>query len=122
MTWLAAGLNDSAWLGLLEKRAAAETVGEVLAGMVGRTGAVGPATAATAARRPCGRRFPHRIPLRRLAEPERGVWQQIDPMLEQLILDREPGTHAYRPINDPAYLAAKLWLAQTRRPTLRLRI
>jgi hypothetical protein len=120
MVWLNAGLNDAALLGLLERRtdpARTGMVGEILAGIAGRTGsrrtATGPETADAV---PVG------------AEgflyagwaQDRSVWAQVTPMLQKLVLASDPGTRATIKPGDPLYEAAKLWLAQARRPVARV--
>jgi hypothetical protein len=117
MTWLAAGLNDAAMLGLLEKRSDPAVVDEVLAGVVGRTGVTGAGVSGEGHRGwpvapagflyagwPTGREF----------------WAQVPPMLERLVAANDPGRRVQVAADDPVYLAAKLWLAKSRRPAARV--
>ena len=124
MTYLSAGMNDAALVGLLQKRAdptlnggaGGGMISEILAGMVGRTGTRNNPVASD----------PSDIPL---AAPgflfsawsnDRATWNQVTPTLERLILAADPGSRASIRTDDPLYLAARMWLSQTRRPVARV--
>ncbi len=127
LTWLNAGLNDAALLGLVEQRGDTTHAGmlaEILAGMVGRTGlensylqpppsTLQPPTPDALPLAPTGYLYAGWP-----ADP--AVWDRVTPHLVQLILASNPGTRAALKPDDPAYLAARLWLAGTRRPVARL--
>jgi hypothetical protein len=115
MVWLSAGLNDAGLLGLLEKRSDAAMVNEVLAGLVGRTGLRDelPRPGGDWPLAPTGYLYAG-------WPSERGLWNQVTPMLERLVLAHDPGEAVKMRQDDPLYLAAKVWLAQARRPVARI--
>jgi hypothetical protein len=119
MVWLNEGLNDAALLGLLERRADSARTGmmsEILAGMIGRTGVVGgepPPDPAGAFVAPTGYLYAG-------WPADKALWEQATPNLLKLIQASDPGSRAQLKPDDPAYLAAKLWLAGTRRPVARI--
>jgi hypothetical protein len=119
MVWLNAGMNDAALLGLLERRAEATRAGmlsDILAAMVGRTGIAADETPrhdSAAPLAPTGFLYAG-WPV------DRDVWAQVTPNLLKLIRATDPGARAAVPADDPAYLAARLWLAGTRRPVARI--
>ncbi|HEY4329577.1 MAG TPA: hypothetical protein VGN88_07565 [Phycisphaerae bacterium] len=120
MLWLNQGLNDAALLGLLEKRtdaARSGVISEILAGVVGRTGMTAdPRQDAdpSALPSPAPGFLYAGWPL------NKGLWSNVTPALQQLILASDPGTRGSMKPDDPLYLSAKLWLAQTRRPAARV--
>ena len=119
MVWLNEGLNDAALLGLLEKRTDANrtgVLGEILGVMAGRTGTGGGGGAAVGGGVPAGAEG---VLIAGWAG-EKGAWGRVTPMLQKLVLASDPGTRATVKLDDPLYLAAKLWLGQARRPVARI--
>lgn len=133
MAWLHEGLNDAALLGMLEQQtdpAAKENIlEEILAGMIGRTGAPAPSPPPPATAPASAEALTPQILLPPTATPgflyaawpgNRAAWSQVTPMLQKLILAGDPGTRSSIRADDPDYLAAKIWLGQTRRPAGRV--
>ena len=114
MVWLNEGLNDTALLGLLEQRTDRDVVDALIAGLVGRTG--------TSTAPPASSDIPLPAPGYLYASwPEdKTVWGAIPALLERLLQSTTPGQDAKLSQNDPAYLAAQVWLAKSRRPVARL--
>jgi hypothetical protein len=114
LAWLNQGLNDTALLGLLEKRSDPMLVHEVLGGMVGRTGIKVTARLSgempTAAAGYLYAGWP----------VDRATWATLPDMLEKLVLANEPGQRVIVAPGDPLYIAAKLWLARAHRPVARV--
>ncbi|MCL2648903.1 MAG: hypothetical protein FWD61_18215, partial [Phycisphaerales bacterium] len=124
LAWLQAGLNDTAMLGLLERRAEAGMVNEVLAGVVGRTGLI---EIPSPLNHQITRSPDSQIPL---PMPSPGFlyagwlqgkeqWAMLPGMLDRLVAANDPGQESVKR-DDPMYLAAKLWLAKSRRPVARV--
>ncbi|MGN6367230.1 MAG: hypothetical protein ACTHN5_03110 [Phycisphaerae bacterium] len=114
LVWLTEGLNDTAMVGLLEQRAEPRVLNELFAGVVGRTGVTAP------------RLDSPDLPL---PDPgylyagwpaDRGVWETLPELLEKLVAAGTPGQGAADIENDPAFIAAQLWLAKSRRPVARI--
>lgn len=114
LAWLNQGLNDTALLGLLEKRSDPMLVNEVLGGLVGRTGlTVAAKLSGEMPTAPAGYLYAG-WPV------ERQTWSTLPGMLEKLVLANEPGQRVIVSPDDPLYIAAKLWLAKARRPVARV--
>jgi hypothetical protein len=114
LAWLNQGLNDTALLGLLEKRSDPALVNEVLGGMVGRTGLKVPAKLSSERpTAPAGYLYAG-WPI------DRDTWAALPAMLEKLVLANEPGQRVIVAPDDPLYIAAKLWLAKAHRPVARV--
>ncbi len=125
--WLSEGLNDSAMVGLLEKRSDPMMINEVLAGVVGRTGMRGgepsaPGMASTAPADLSSGLWPPAPPGFLYAgwPADPAVWQQVPPMLNKLVLANDPGSRVVVRSDDPIYLDAKMWLSRSRRPVARV--
>ncbi len=132
LAYLGEGLSDSALLGMLEQQTdpAAKTeniFAELLAGMIGRTG-LPVASSAQTTTPPAESTTPQL-----LSPPDaapgflyagwpgnRAAWNQVTPMLQKLVLAGDPGRHNSIKPDDPEFLAAKIWLSQTRRPIARI--
>ena len=130
MTWLAAGLNDAALVDLLEHRANTGREGmvsDILAGMAGRTGLANdqPQILGSSTDWLSGLRTEGLPPaptgfLYAGWPADKAIWSQVTPNLQKLILAADPETRGTLKPDDPAYLAAQLWLAGTRRAVARL--
>ena len=114
LVWLSEGLNDTAMVGLLEQRAEPRVLNELFAGIVGRTGVTAP------------RLNSPDVPL---PDPgylyagwpaDRAVWDTVPELLEKLLAAGTPGQSSSDTENDPAFLAAQVWLAKARRPVARI--
>ena len=118
LLWLNEGLNDTALVGLLEHRGDPSMLQELFAGIVGRTGL----TEKSATPESSNATLP-------LANPgylyagwpeDKSTWAAVPSMLEKLVLSSDPGASEKMSTNDPLYMAAKLWLAKSRRPVARI--
>ena len=114
LVWLNEGLNDTAMVGLLEQRAEPRVLNELFAGIVGRTGVTSPRL---------------NSPDLPLPDPgylyagwpaDRPMWETIPELLEKLLAAGTPGQSSNDTQNDPAFLAAQVWLAKARRPVARI--
>ena len=114
LVWLSEGLNDTAMVGLLEQRAEPRVLNELFAGIVGRTGVTAPRL---------------NSPDLPLPDPgylyagwpaDRAVWETVPELLEKLLAAGTPGQSSADTANDPAFLAAQVWLAKSRRPVARI--
>jgi hypothetical protein len=116
-------MNDAELLGLLERRSDPVMVSEVLAGMVGRAGLMDDVMRTrrseldewTAIWPPADRGY-----LYAGWPSDQGALGQLSPMLTRLVLANEPGRRVQVKANDPMYLGAKVWLAESRRPVGRV--
>ena len=114
LVWLTEGLNDTAMVGLLEQRVEPRVLNELFAGVVGRTGVTAPRLNA---------------PDLPLPDPgylyagwpsDRAVWDTLPDLLEKLVAAGIPGQTGGDSETDPAFLAAQVWLAKSRRPVARI--
>jgi len=113
MAWLNAGINDTAMLGLLEKRSDPSLVSEVLAGVVGRTGVTLSLAGAEIPTAPAGYLY--------AGWPgELKTWQALPLLMERLVLANDPGHQVKVSADDPIYLQAKVWLGDAHRPAARV--
>ena len=133
MAYLHEGLSDAALLGMLEQQTDPSAKGEnilaeMLAGMIGRTGLAADDSAPPSATRPAESIAPQLFSAPDAAPGflyagwpgNRAAWIQATAMLQKLVLAGDPGRRASIKPDDPDYLAAKIWLSQTRRPVARV--
>ncbi len=116
MAWLKSGLNDVALNDLMLRRAP-EVIGyEVMAGVVGRTGAPDILNDA-----PAEPKFTSTAPYLFAGwATDQEFWDRLPAMIDKLIMAYDPGqVHAVSP-DDPLYLKTKMWLAQAHRPAARV--
>lgn len=117
MAWLKDGLNDIAHDDLLSRRAP-EAIGyEVMAGVVGRTGVIAPDK-----QEPGESAVSSAAPFLFAAWPtDSDFWDRLPAMMDKLVMAYDPGQVHPVAQDDPLYLSARMWLAQSHKPVARVR-